>query len=152
MAINAPRNRGEILALLHRIIKLGRRLGARRCREHAERTQLLLREHLHLLAVEPAAELLGDALRNLVIAAPSVRVLRDEIEQLRHLHHLAVGATRDVRRILETRALVLADQLDPVGQPRRFAVTRRSGSLGLEDLCLLRLRCRRRCDRSSPCD
>jgi hypothetical protein len=68
---------------------------------------------------------------------------------LRHLHDLAVGAPRDVRRLLEAGVLVLADQLDPVSESRRvpgrslgsggrrlddtrrFAVRRR------EDLCLL---------------
>jgi hypothetical protein len=37
---------------------------------------------------------------------------------MRHLDDLAVGAPRDVGRVLEPRAFVLADQLDAVGKAR----------------------------------
>src|SRR5205823_5937886 len=49
-------------------------------------------------------------------------LLGDEVEELRELDHLAVGAAGDVRRILETRVLVDPDQLDALregGGPRR---------------------------------
>jgi hypothetical protein len=67
---------------------------------------------------------------DLGVAALPVDRLRDEVEQHRHLDHLAVAAARDVRRVLEARALVLADQLDALGELRRALGIGRRGREG----------------------
>jgi hypothetical protein len=55
--------------------------------------------------------------------------LGDRVEEGRELYDLAVCTARDVRGLFETRALVLPNQLDPVGKLRflrRLAVGGRS--------------------------
>src|SRR5439155_16525785 len=74
----------------------------------------------------PSPEPLGGLRRDLVVRAPAVDGLGHDVEQLRQLDHLAVGAPCDVRRLLETGTLVLADQLDAVGEARRRRVVDRS--------------------------
>jgi len=108
--------------------------------DDAERTELLLDEHLRVVRRELFSELLGNALRDLVVAPLPVDLLGDEVQEVRHLDHLAVRAARDVRRILVTGVLVAADQFDAVRELRRPAVELASavGRLrGLRDLRLL---------------
>src|SRR5919197_3731932 len=60
----------------------------------------------------------GDQAGNVAVAVMAIGVARHEIDQARHMHGLPVRQPREVGLILEPRALILADQLDAVGQTR----------------------------------
>ena len=51
-----------------------------------------------------------------------VDLLGDEVQELGEPQDLPVHAARQVRRLLEARALVLADELDALGEPRHGRV------------------------------
>jgi hypothetical protein len=95
------------------------------------------------LRVETAPELFRDALADLLVAAPAIDALRDEIQQLRQLDDLAVCAPDDERRLFVPRPLELPDELDPAREPgwraleRRLVRFRTRGLDGFEDLRLL---------------
>ena len=84
-----------------------------------ERAQLLLDQELDVAGADLAAEPLGHGGGDLGVVAPAVGLAGHEVEQVGELDHLAVGAAGDVGSLLEAGALVLADQLDALGQPGR---------------------------------
>ena len=84
-------------------------------REHAQRPQLLVDQEPHVVARDAPAVLLAHDVGDRLDVALAVARLGHQVEELRELHDLAVGAAREVRGDFETRALELADQLDPVG-------------------------------------
>ena len=91
------------------------RRAAVRGREHAQRPQLLVDQELDVVAGDAPAVLLGHDVGDRLDVALPVGRLGHQVQELRELHDLAVGAAREVRGDLEARALELADQLDPVG-------------------------------------
>jgi hypothetical protein len=87
--------------------------------EDPERAQLLVGEHLDHVAGHAAADRVTERVGDRVEVAVAVDPLGQLVEQLRELDHLTVRAPDDVRRLLEARVLVLADELDAVGKARR---------------------------------
>ena len=101
-------------------------------REHPERAQLLLDEEGDVVAAHPPAEALRDDIRDRLDVALAVTRLGDQVEQLRELDDLAVGAARQQRRLPEARVLELPDQLDAVRELGRLRDGRRGGDVSLE--------------------
>jgi hypothetical protein len=69
-------------------------------------------------STEPA----GDHAGNVAVAVMAIGVARHQVEQARHVHGLPVWPPRKVGLILESRALVFADQFDAVGEAGRGAL------------------------------
>jgi Bacterial extracellular solute-binding protein len=90
---------------------------------HAERAQPL-DEHLRLVGSELDAVAAGRASCDLLVVAAAVDLLGEDVEQPLHLDDLPVRAAREIGRVLEPRALVLADQLHALGQAGRLGIRR----------------------------
>ena len=87
--------------------------------KHTERPQFAVCQDPDVVFTDTPTELLGHRLGDLLVTATAVGVLGDEVEQPRKLKHLAVGAAGEVGSFFESRIPVLAEQLDPLGEPRR---------------------------------
>jgi hypothetical protein len=87
--------------------------------DDAEGEQLRGDEVADLAGGQRPAEVLADQLRDGGRVTGTVDAAGHPVQQRRHLDDLAVGPPDERRRLAVTGALVLAEQLDPGGQPGR---------------------------------
>jgi hypothetical protein len=94
-------------------------------RHEPQRAQLALDEELDVVRADRAAEAPADVLRHGRLVTTAVGRLGHEVQQPAELDDLAVGAPREVRRLLEARALELAEELHSLGESRGRGLSRR---------------------------
>ena len=91
-------------------------------REDAEGAELPLGELTDVLAADAPPFPFGDDGGDLLGVAAPVAGLRHRVQQRRELDHLAVAAAGQQRRLAEPGVLVLAEQLDAVGEDEDLRV------------------------------
>jgi hypothetical protein len=101
--------RGLELERQHRIRLLDLGVGAVGAGDHPERAQALVDQLPDVVGADAALDRLAHRGGDLLVRPLPVGGLGDQVEKWRELDDLPVGATRDVGRFLEARALVLAD-------------------------------------------
>ena len=87
--------------------------------KHTERPEFAVGQDPDVVLTDTPTKLLGHRLGDLLVTTTAVGVLGDEVEQPRKLQHLAVRAAGEVGSLFESRIPVLAEQLDPLGEPGR---------------------------------
>ena len=87
--------------------------------DDAEGQQLRGDEMAYLVAAQRQAEVLTDQVRDGARVARAVDPAGHLVQQPGHLDDLTIGPSHERRRLGVAGALVLAEQFDPIGQPRR---------------------------------
>jgi hypothetical protein len=99
--------------------------------DDAERMELLLQQVGDLVRADAQIERGADLRRHVGEADLRAGVLGDDVEQARQLHHLAVRAPHEMRRLLQRRAVDGAEQLAARQEAERmrgrFGPERRAG-------------------------